>query len=402
MAKEEYKRTKPHVNIGTIGHIAHGKTMLTAAISRILAARGLAEEKSYAEIAKGGVVRDALRIATVPASHIEYETENRHYSHIDCPGHVDYIKNMITGAAQMDGAILVVDATHGPMVQTREHIILAQQVDVPAIVVFLNKVDMIDDEELLELVEMEVSELLSQYGYPGDFTPMIQGSALQARDCGCGRDECEFCGPIVELMRTIDSYIPVPKREIDKPFLMPVDEEYSIKGRGVVIAGKIERGVISVGDPVEIVGLSERPSLSVVTSIEMFGKSMKQAQAGDDVGCLLRGVDLGQVRRGHVLAEPGSIKVHSRLKAEVYILTKKEGGRHTPFLTGYRPQLYIRTMDVTGQVILPGERGMAMPGDNVELEVQLHRPVAAERGLRFAFRDGGQTVGAGVITEILD
>lgn len=302
----------------------------------------------------------------------------------------------------MDGAILVVDATHGPMVQTREHIILAQQVDVPAIVVFLNKVDMIDDEELLELVEMEVSELLSQYGYPGDFTPMIQGSALQARDCGCGRDECEFCGPIVELMRTIDSYIPVPKREIDKPFLMPVDEEYSIKGRGVVIAGKIERGVISVGDPVEIVGLSERPSLSVVTSIEMFGKSMKQAQAGDDVGCLLRGVDLGQVRRGHVLAEPGSIKVHSRLKAEVYILTKKEGGRHTPFLTGYRPQLYIRTMDVTGQVILPGERGMAMPGDNVELEVQLHRPVAAERGLRFAFRDGGQTVGAGVITEILD
>ena len=402
MSKQLYERTKPHVNIGTIGHVAHGKTMLTAAITQVLAARGLTEEKTYADIAKGGVVRDALRIVTVPASHIEYETETRHYSHIDCPGHVDYIKNMITGAAQMDGAILVVDATHGPMLQTREHIILARQIDVPAIVVFLNKVELVDDEELLELVELELSELLSQYGYPGDDVPMIRGSALLARDCGCGKDDCPYCRPIIELMKTVDSYIPLPRRDIDKPFLMPVDEEYSIKGRGVVVAGKIERGIISVGDSVEIVGLSDRSRTVKVTSIEMFDKYMKQAQAGDDVGCLLRGVELGEVQRGHVLAEPGSVKAHSCFKAEVYVLTKEEGGRHKPFFTGYRPQLYVRTMDVTGQIKLPEDRAMAMPGDYVEMEIELHHPVTLERGLRFAFRDGRRTVGAGVITEIIE
>ncbi len=402
MSKQIYERTKPHVNIGTIGHVAHGKTMLTAAITRVLAARGLSEETTYAEIAKGGVTRDELRIVTVPASHISYETENRHYSHIDCPGHVDYIKNMITGAAQMDGAILVVDATDGPMVQTREHIILANQIAIPAIVVFLNKVEVVDDEELIELVELEVSELLSQYGYPGDDVPMIRGSALLARDCGCGKDDCACCQPIIELMKAVDTYVPLPQRDTDKPFLMPVDEEYSIKGRGVVVAGKIERGIISVGDPVEIVGLTDHSRTVVVTSIEMFGEHMKQAQAGDDVGCLLRGVELGEVQRGHVLAQPGSVKAHSRFKAEAYVLTKEEGGRHKPFFTGYRPQLYVRTMDVTGRIKLPEDRAMAMPGDYVEMEIELHHPVTLERGLRFAFRDGRRTVGAGVITEIID
>ncbi len=353
MSKQAYERTKPHVNIGTIGHVDHGKTLLTAAITKILAARKLTTEKTYAEIAKGGFARaGSEKILTVPASHIDYETEHRHYSHIDCPGHADYVKNMITGAAQMDGAILVVDTSEGPMAQTREHIILARQVNVPKIVVFLNKIDLMDDEELIELSELELMELLEQYGFSSSDTPIVRGSALQARNCGCGKDDCPYCKAVLELLDVVDTYIPIPEREIDKPFLMPVDEEYSIKGRGVVVAGKIERGVVSIGDSVEIVGLTGRSRTVVVTSIEMFSKYMKQAQAGDDVGCLLRGVQLGEVKRGHVLAEPGSIKAHSRCKAEVYVLTKEEGGRHTPFFTGYRPQLYIRTMNCyrSGQV----------------------------------------------------
>lgn len=402
MSDSPSERTKPFISIGTIGHVDHGKTMLTSAITKVLAQAGLAKERSYADIAKGGVVRDSKKILTVPASHTEYETENRHYSHIDCPGHIDYIKNMITGAAQMDGAILVVDSSEGPMPQTREHIILARQVGVPSMVVFINKVDLMDDEELLDLVELELMELLTQYGFPGEEIPMIRGSALLARDCGCGKRECPHCGSIWRLLDAIDEHIPTPPRETDKPFLMPVDEEYSIKGRGVVVAGKIERGTVKVGDEVEVVGLGAELRKVVVTSIEMFKKLLPQAHAGDDVGCLLRGVNLGEVQRGHVLAEPGTITPHVQFEAQVYVLKKDEGGRHSPFFTGYRPHLYIRTMDVSGTVTLPETVQMAMPGDNVDMRITLNTPVAIETGLRFAFRDGRQTVGAGVITQVLE
>lgn len=402
MPDSTFERGKPFVSIGTIGHVDHGKTMLTSAITMVLAQSGLAERRSYAEIAKGGVVRDAKKILTVPASHTEYETETRHYSHIDCPGHIDYIKNMITGAAQMDGAILVVDASKGPMPQTREHVILARQVGVASIVVFINKVDLMDDEELIELVELELKELLTQYGFPGDEIPMIRGSALLARDCGCGKRECPHCGPIWQLLDTVDTYIQTPPRETDQPFLMPVDEEYSIKGRGIVVAGKVERGTLKVGDKVEVVGLGYETREVVVTSIEMFNKVLTQIQAGDDAACLLRGVNLGEVQRGHVLAAPRTAKPHIRFRAKVYVLRKEEGGRHSPFFTGYRPHLYIRTMDVTGTTTLPENVPMAMPGDNVNMEITLDVPVALETSLRFAFRDGRQTVGAGVITDILE
>ncbi len=401
--KSRYERTKPHLNIGTIGHVDHGKTMLTTTITKILASRGLGTEKAYADIAKGGIARaGSEKILTVPASHIEYETENRHYSHIDCPGHQDYVKNMITGAAQMDGAILVVDASEGPMPQTREHIILAKQVNVPALVVFLNKIDLMDDKELLELVEIEIKELLEHYGFSTSGMPIIRGSALLARNCGCGKNDCQYCKPILDLLNALDNNIPLPQREVDKPFLMPVDEEYNIKGRGVVIAGKIERGILRTGDSVEIVGLGDERKNAVVTSIEMFSKFLDQAQAGDDIGCLLRGIEKGEIRRGHVLAKPGSVKQHSQFEARTYILSKEEGGRYKPIFTGYEPQLYLRTMIVTGRITLPTDVQMAMPGDDVDMTVNLVTPVALDVGLRFAMRDGSHTVGAGVITKVFD
>ena len=402
MPKVAYERTKPHVNVGTIGHVDHGKTMLTAAITKVLAKRGLAVEKTYEEIAKGGVVRDASKILTVPATHIEYETESRHYSHIDCPGHHDYIKNMITGAAQMDGAILVVDAAEGPMPQTREHIILARQVNVPCIVVFLNKVDLMTEEDLLELVELEMQELLTQYGFPGDTVPIVRGSALLARDHGCGETDCPYCGPILELLRVIDEYIPTPVRDVDKPFLMPVDKVYYIKGRGTVPASKIERGTIRLGEEVEIVGIDEEPLKSVVTGIEIFGKPTNQAQAGDDAGLLLRGLARRDLKRGQVIAKPGTVSAYTRFMAEVYVLKKEEGGRHKPFFTGYRPQFFIRTADVTGSIRLPDNVSMALPGDHAETEIELLDPIALETGLRFAIREGGRTVGVGVVAKILE
>lgn len=403
MSKQAFERTKPHVNVGTIGHVDHGKTMLTAAITTILAARGLTTEKTYADIAKGGFARPGSeKILTVPASHIEYETESRHYSHVDCPGHEDYVKNMITGAAQMDGAILVVDAAEGPMPQTREHIILARQVNVPRIVVFLNKVDLMEGEdELLELVELELREYLEQYGYSASSIPFIRGSALRARDCGCGTDDCPHCKPILHLLNVLDTYVSIPERKVDQPFLMPVDDEYSIKGRGIVVAGTIERGTIRAGATVEIVGLEDQGKTAVVTSIEMFGKYLDYAQAGDDVGCLLRGVNKGEIRRGHVLASPGSVKQHTKFRAEVYVLTREEGGRHTPFFSGYAPSLYLRTMVVTATVILPEHVDAVMPGDNVNMTFQSKTPVALETGMSFAIRDGHRTVGAGIITEIV-
>lgn len=404
MPKQEFKRTKPHVNVGTIGHVDHGKTMLTAAITRVLSKQGFAEEQDYSEIAKGGVPRPGSeKILTVPSAHIEYETEARHYSHIDCPGHKDYIKNMITGAAQMDGAILVVDAAEGPMPQTREHIILARQVNVPSIVVFLNKVDLAEDDELLELVELEIRDLLDQYGFPGDATPIVKGSALHARDHGCGEPDCEYCGPILELLRVIGEHVPTPTRDVDKPFLMPVDKVYYIEGRGTVAASKIERGTVKRGDKVELVGFDYEPLSTVVTGIEIFGKSTNQAQSGDDAGLLLRGVQRGRdITKGQVIAEPGSVTPHTRFSAEVYVLTKEEGGRHKPFFSGYEPQFYVRTADVTGAIKLPEETPMVMPGDNVEMEVELFDPIALEEGVRFAIREGGQTVGAGVVAKTLE
>ena len=403
MSKERYERTKPHVNVGTIGHVDHGKTMLTAAITKVLAGRGLTTEKTYQEISTGGFARPGSeKVLTVPASHIEYETENRHYSHIDCPGHADYVKNMITGAAQMDGAILVVDVAEGPMPQTREHIILARQVNVPRIVVFLNKVDLMDDEELIELVALELGDILEQYEYLPEDVPIVRGSALLARECGCGNDDCPNCGPILNLLNTIDTHIPIPEREVEKPFLMAVDEEYNIKGRGVVIAGKIERGTLHTGDSVEVVGLGDEGKTFVVTSIEMFDKFLDQAQAGDDVGCLLRGANKGEIKRGHVLAKPGSVKQHTRFQAEVYVLREEEGGRHKPFFSGYQPSLFMRTMIVTGAITFSGDVAMAMPGDNVNMTIELVTPTALETGLRFAIRDGGRTVGAGVITAVLE
>ncbi len=399
MAKEKFERTKPHVNVGTIGHVDHGKTTLTSAITKVLAKRGMAEEKKYEDI--DNAPEEKERGLTINIAHVEYQTENRHYAHIDCPGHADYVKNMITGAAQMDGAILVVSAADGPMPQTREHILLARQVNVPAIVVFLNKTDQVDDKELIDLVELEVRELLSKYDFPGDEVPVVKGSALLAMECGCGKDDCEKCKPVIELMKAVDEYIPTPKRDIDKPFLMAIEDVFSITGRGTVVTGRVERGRITPGAEVELVGLRETRK-TVVTSIEMFRKILDEAIAGDNVGLLLRGIEKEDVERGMVVAEPGSITPHTKFKAQVYVLTKEEGGRHTPFFNGYRPQFYFRTTDVTGVIKLPQGVEMVMPGDNVELEVELIKPVALEKELRFAIREGGRTVGAGVVSEIVE
>ncbi len=399
MAKQKFERKKPHLNVGTIGHIDHGKTTLTSAITRVLSTRGFAQWIPFDQIDKAP--EEKARGITIQLAHVEYESEKRHYAHIDCPGHADYIKNMITGAAQMDGAILVVAATDGPMPQTREHVLLARQVNVPAMVVFMNKVDMVDDAELLDLVELEVRELLSKYGFPGDEVPVVRGSALKALECGCGKEECQWCGAIWQLVRSMDEYIPEPVREADKPFLMPVEDVFSISGRGTVVTGKVERGTLKPGEEVEVVGL--RPTIkTVATSIEMFRKILDEALPGDNIGVLLRGVGKDDVERGQVLAKPGSIKPHTKFKAEVYVLKKEEGGRHTPFFNGYRPQFYFRTTDVTGVVKLPEGVEMVMPGDNVELEVELIKPVALEEGLRFAIREGGRTVGAGVVTKIIE
>ncbi|AQS57948.1 elongation factor Tu [Desulforamulus ferrireducens] len=398
MAKAKFERTKPHVNIGTIGHVDHGKTTLTAAITIVLSTIGGAAVKRYDEIDNAPEERE--RGITINTSHVEYETANRHYAHVDCPGHADYVKNMITGAAQMDGAILVVSAADGPMPQTREHILLSRQVGVPYIVVFLNKADMVDDPELLELVDMEVRELLNSYEFPGDDTPIVAGSGLKALECGCGKRECEWCGKIWELMDNVDKYIPTPERAVDKPFLMPVEDVFSITGRGTVATGRVERGQVKVQDEVEIVGLNDKPRKTVVTGVEMFRKLLDYAQAGDNIGTLLRGVDRKEIERGQVLAKPGSIKPHTKYSAEVYVLTKEEGGRHTPFFNGYRPQFYFRTTDVTGVIQLPEGVEMVMPGDNIKVDVDLITPIAIEEGLRFAIREGGRTVGAGVVTGI--
>ena len=399
MSKAKFERVKPHVNVGTIGHVDHGKTTLTAAITKVLSTRGQADFLAYENIDKAPEERE--RGLTISISHVEYQTDKRHYAHIDCPGHADYVKNMITGAAQMDGTILVVSAADGPMPQTREHILLARQVGVPYIVVFMNKVDMVDDPELLDLVELEVRELLSQYKFPGDDIPVVKGSALKALECGCGKRECKSCGPILELLETIDSYIPEPKREIDKPFLMSVEDVFSISGRGTVVTGRVERGIVKVGEEIEIVGLRDTQK-TVVTGVEMFRKLLDEGRAGDNIGALLRGIKKDDVERGQVLAKPGSITPHTKFKAEVYVLTKEEGGRHTPFFNGYRPQFYFTTTDVTGVAKLPEGTEMVMPGDNVNLDVELIMPIAMEEGLRFAIREGGRTVGAGVVTQVVE
>ena len=398
MAKKKFERTKPHVNIGTIGHVDHGKTSLTAAITLCLSKVGGATFVAYDMIDKAPEERE--RGITINTAHVEYETEKRHYAHVDCPGHADYVKNMITGAAQMDGAILVVSAADGPMPQTREHILLSRQVGVPSMVVFLNKADLVDDPELMELVEMEVRELLSSYDFPGDDIPFISGSAVKALECGCGKRECPVCGPILALMDAVDSYIPTPERAVDKPFLMPVEDVFTITGRGTVATGRVERGVVKVGDTVEIVGMADKPRSTVVTGVEMFRKLLDQAMAGDNIGALLRGIERKDVERGQVLAKPGSIKPHTKFKSEVYVLTKEEGGRHTPFFNGYRPQFYFRTTDVTGVANLPEGMEMVMPGDNVRMDIELITPIAIEVQLRFAIREGGRTVGSGVVTAI--
>jgi len=399
MSKARFERKKPHVNVGTIGHVDHGKTTLTSAITMYLHQRGLASVRTYDSI--DNAPEEKERGLTIAVSHVEYETEKRHYAHVDCPGHADYVKNMITGAAQMDGAILVVAANDGPMPQTREHVLLARQVNVPYIVVCLNKVDMVDDKELLELVELEVRELLTKYEFPGEEIPVIRGSALKAMECGCGKDECESCKFIGELMKAVDEYIPTPQRDIDKPFLLPVEDVFSITGRGTVGTGRVERGKVKVGDTVDRVGIKETRK-TVVTGVEMFRKIMDEAQAGDNIGILLRGIEKDELERGMVIAAPGSITPHKKFKGEVYILTKEEGGRHTPFFDGYRPQFYFRTTDVTGTAKLPEGREMVMPGDNVTMEIELLTPIALEKELRFAIREGGRTVGAGVVAEILD
>ncbi len=396
MAKEQFQRTKPHVNVGTIGHIDHGKSTLTAAIVQTQAKKGLATPVSYAQITKGGTVRDETKTLTIAVSHVEYQSDKRHYAHIDCPGHADFIKNMITGAAQMDGAILVVDASEGPMPQTKEHVLLARQVGVPAIVVFLNKVDLVDDPELLELVEMEVRDLLTKYEFPGDKTPVIRGSSKKAM---AGDPEAEKA--IQQLMEAIDAFIPLPTREVDKPFLMCIEDVFNIEGRGTVVTGRVERGLLKRMDPVEIVGLKETRQ-TVATDIEMFRKLLDSANAGDNVGVLLRGTKKDEVERGMVLAKPGTITPHTHFKAEVYVLSKEEGGRHTPFFTNYRPQFYFRTTDVTGTVTLPQGVEMVMPGDNVSVVVKVIAPVAMERGQRFAIREGGRTIGAGRVTEVIE
>ena len=399
MAKEKFERTKPHLNVGTIGHVDHGKTTLTAAITRVLSKEGLSAEMKVDEI--DNAPEEKERGLTIAIAHVEYETEKRHYAHIDCPGHADYIKNMITGAAQMDGAILVVSATDGPMPQTREHILLARQVGVPNIVVYLNKVDQVDDEELLELVELEVRDLLTEYEFKGEEAAVVKGSALKSLECGCGKEECEWCGSIKELLKEVDEKIPMPERDTEKPFLMAIEDIFSITGRGTVATGRIERGVVKVGEEVELVGINETKK-TVVTGVEMFRKLLDEGQAGDNVGLLLRGVEKDDLVRGQVLAAPGSITPHRKFKAKVYVLSKDEGGRHTPFFKGYRPQFYFRTTDVTGSVKLPDGVEMVMPGDNVNLEVELIVPIAMEKELRFAIREGGKTVGAGLITEILE
>jgi len=400
MAKKRFERTKPHVNVGTIGHIDHGKTTLTAAMTKVLALRGEAEFRPFDSI--DNAPEERARGITIAIAHVEYETDKRHYAHVDCPGHADYIKNMITGAAQMDGAILVVAAPDGPMPQTREHILLARQVEVPSMVVYLNKVDMMEDEELLELVEMELRELLTKYQFPGDDTPIIRGSALKALESTSTDPKAPEYESIWQLLDAVDTYIPTPERAIDKPFLMPIEDVFGIKGRGTVVTGRIERGQIRTGEEVEILGMERETRKVVVTGVEMFRKTLDYGQAGDNVGCLLRGVERNEVERGQVLAKPGSIKPHTRFTAGVYVLSKDEGGRHTPFFAGYRPQFYFRTTDVTGNVTLPEGVEMVMPGDNVQLQVQLIVPIAMEEGLRFAIREGGRTVGAGVITSILE
>ncbi|MCM8816253.1 MAG: elongation factor Tu [Candidatus Omnitrophica bacterium] len=399
MAKEKFVRSKPHVNVGTIGHVDHGKTTLSSAMTLVLSKAGKAQHREYEDIDKAPEEKE--RGLTIQIAHIEYETDKRHYAHIDCPGHADYIKNMITGAAQMDGSILVVSAPDGPMPQTREHILLARQVGVPAIVVFMNKMDMLADKELIELVELEVRELLSKYEFPGDEVPVVKGSALEALNCGCGKRECSKCGPIWELMDAVDSYIPEPVRLVDQPFLLAVEDVFSITGRGTVATGRVERGKIKAGEEVEIIGLRDESVKTVVTSIEMFRKVLDEAVAGDNVGLLLRGVEKEGIERGMVIAAPGSITPHKKFKAQVYVLKKEEGGRHTPFFTGYRPQFFFRTTDVTGTIKLPEGVEMVMPGDNIEMEAELIAPVAMEKGLRFAIREGGRTVGSGAITEII-
>ena len=401
MAKEKFERTKTHVNIGTIGHVDHGKTTLTSAITFVLSTKGLAEARPFDTI--DNAPEEKERGVTINVSHVEYQTETRHYAHVDCPGHADYIKNMITGAAQMDGAVLVVSAVDGPMPQTREHILLARQVGVPAFVVFLNKCDAVEDKELLDLVELEVKDLLKKYEFPGDKTPVIRGSALLAlQDAQGGKKESPNYEPILKLMEAVDTFVPTPKRETEKPFLMSIEDVFSITGRGTVGTGRIERGKVKVGDEVEIVGLSKEPKKTVATGIEMFRKLLDEGQAGDNVGILLRGIDKKDLQRGHVLAKPGTVKPHTKFKAEVYVLTKEEGGRHTPFFNGYRPQFYFRTTDVTGVATLPKEVEMVMPGDNVRMEIELITPVAMEKEQRFAIREGGKTVGAGVISEIVE
>jgi elongation factor Tu len=399
MAKQKFERTKPHVNVGTIGHVDHGKTMLTAAITKVLNERGFpVEVRTFESI--DNAPEEKERGITIAIAHVEYETEKRHYAHVDCPGHADYIKNMITGAAQMDGAILVVSAADGPMPQTREHILLARQVEVPSMVVFLNKADMVDDPELLELVELEVRELLSEYEFPGDDIPVITGSALKALECGCGKEECQWCKPVLDLLDAVDDYIPTPVRDVDKPFLMPVEDVFSITGRGTVATGRVEQGKIHVGDEVEIVGIKEETRKTVCTGVEMFRKILDEGQAGDNIGVLLRGVGREEIERGQVIAAPGSITPHYKFRGQVYVLSKEEGGRHTPFFTGYRPQFYFRTTDVTGSITLPEGTEMVMPGDNTEMDVELITPVAMDEGLRFAIREGGHTVGAGRVIKI--
>ncbi len=397
--KEKFVRSKPHVNVGTIGHVDHGKTTLTAAILKCLRAAGKrADDKSVDQI--DNAPEEKERGITIALAHVEYETDKRHYAHIDCPGHADYIKNMITGAAQMDGSILVITATDGPMPQTREHILLARQVGVPAIIVFLNKTDMVEDKELIGLVKEEVKDLLKKYEFPGDEIPIIEGSALKALECGCGKNDCPHCGPIMRLVETLDSYIPEPKRDTDKPFLMPIEDIFSIEGRGTVVTGKIERGIVKLNDEIEIIGL--RPTQkTVVTGIEMFRKSLDEGMAGDNAGILLRGVKKTDVERGQVIAKPGTVTPHTEFEGQVYILSKEEGGRHTPFFTGYKPQFYIRTTDVTGEALLPKGTEMAMPGDTLNLNVKLYKPVALEGQQRYALREGGKTVGAGVVTKII-
>jgi len=404
MAKQKFERTKPHMNVGTIGHVDHGKTTLTAAITKVLEAKGLSKFVSYDEVAKASESqgrRDPSKILTIAVAHVEYSTAKRHYAHVDCPGHADYIKNMITGAAQMDGAVLVVSAADGPMPQTREHILLARQVGVPNIIVYMNKVDLVDDPELLDLVELEVRDLLTEYEFPGDAIPVIRGSALQAMKCGCGKDECAGCKSIMELVTAMDEYFPEPVRQIDKPFLLPVEDVFSITGRGTVGTGRIERGIVRTGEKVEIVGIRDTRD-TVVTGVEMFRKILDEGRAGDNVGLLLRGVEKEDLERGMVVCAPKSVKPHTKFMGKAYILTLAEGGRHTAFFNGYRPQFYFRTTDVTGAATLPEGTEMVMPGDNVEMTIQLGTPIAMEEGLRFAIREGGRTVGAGTITKILE